>query len=138
VGVTIGPRLAEFFNKPLSAIIATTNERGAPEMTPVWYEYADDCIWFNGQASRQWLQRMQATGRATFFLMDNENHWKWAQVYGRVVEVADDVDSRQFARLGERYGRPLREAVPNRVFVRIEITAVKGRGGSPRDSWDVS
>jgi PPOX class probable F420-dependent enzyme len=136
--VTIGPNLAQFFDKRLSAIVATTNQRGGPEMTPVWYEYADDQIWFNGQGSRQWLQRMRASGRATFFLMDNENAWKWAQVYGRVVEVADDVDSRQFARLGERYGRPLREPVPNRVFVRIEITAVKGRAGSPRDSWDVS
>jgi PPOX class probable F420-dependent enzyme len=138
VAVTIGPRLAEFFNKRLLAILATTNERGAPEMTPVWYEYADGQIWFNGQASRHWLQRMQASGLATFFLMDDENAWKWAQVYGRVVEVADDVDSRQFARLGERYLGRMREPPPDRVFVRIEITAVKGRSGSPRDSWDVS
>ena len=136
--MTVGPRLGEFFNKRLLAILATTNQRGAPEMTPVWYEYADASIWFNGQASRKWLRRMQETGRATFFLMDDENAWKWAQVYGRVIEVADDVDARQFARLGERYGRPLREPVPDRVFVRVEITAVKGRGGSPRDSWDVT
>ena len=136
--MTISPRLAEFFNKRLLAIVATSNQRGAPEMTPIWYEYADGQIWFNGQGSRQWLQRMRQTGRATFFLMDDENAWKWAQVYGRVIEVADDVNSRQFARLGERYGRPLSEPVPNRVFVRMEITAVKGRAGSAREGWDVS
>ena len=136
--MTVGPRLAEFMEKPLLAILATTTSRGTPEMTPVWYEYADGYIWFNGQGTRKWLQRMGETGRATFFLMDNKNAWKWAQVYGRVVEVADDADSRQFARLGERYGRPLGGRVPERVFVRMEITAVKGRAGNPRDTWDVS
>jgi PPOX class probable F420-dependent enzyme len=135
--LTIGPRLREFFDKRLLAIVATTTPRGAPELTPIWYEYADGQIWFNGQASRVWLQRMRQAGRATFFLMDDENAWKWAQVYGRVVDVADDVDSKQFARLGERYGRPLRGPVPNRVLVRVEITAVKGRSGTPSDSWDV-
>ena len=40
----------------------------------------------NGTATRQWLSRMETTGRATFFLMDRANNWRWAQVWGRVVE----------------------------------------------------
>jgi len=136
--IHIGPQLSEFFGKRLLAIVATTGQRGTPELTPIWYEYADGAIWFNGQRTRQWLQRMEQTRRATFFLMDDENHWKWAQVYGRVLEVSDDPDAKQFARLAERYGRPLRGPVPDRVLVRLEITAIKGRAGTPTEPWDAS
>ncbi len=37
--LTIGPRLRSFFDQKLAAIITTVNERGAPEMTPLWYEF---------------------------------------------------------------------------------------------------
>src|SRR5690349_20075228 len=131
--LTIGPRLEEFFAEPLLATVCTLNERGAPEMTPIWYEFAAGFIWFNGTATREWLQRMEDTGRATFFLLDRANNWKWAQVWGRVVEAADDPDCAQFGRLGVRYGRPLSRPVPDRRYVKIEITSVKGRSGAPNE-----
>lgn len=110
-------------------------------MTPIWYEYnaADGCIWFNGDATRQWLGRMGEAGRATFFVLDPENGWRWAQVYGRVVEVADDPEAEHFGHMAERYGRPLTaRTTANRRFVRLEITSVKGRAGSPSEPWDLS
>jgi hypothetical protein len=111
------------------------NGRGAPEMTPIWYEYFDGFIWFNGTSSRQWLTRMESTGHATFFLLDGSNAWKWAQVWGRVVEVADDPQVEEFSRLGSRYGRQVVNS-GDRRFVKVEITAVKGRAGTPSDEWD--
>ena len=108
------------------AVVCTLSGHGAPEMTPIWYEYnADDgCIWFNGEQSRQWLQRMAASGRATFFLLDPQNAWRWAQVYGRVVESSADPEASHFKRLGKRYGRPI-GSVPNRHYLRIEPTSDK-------------
>jgi PPOX class probable F420-dependent enzyme len=134
----LGPRFREFVSGPLLAIVGTPGEHGLPEMTPIWFEFHDDDIWFNGQRTRRWLQRMDVTRRATFFLLDPNNAWRWVQVYGRVVEVRDDAQSAQFARLAERYGRPLAEPVPDRVFVRIRITSVKGRSGTPSERWDVT
>jgi hypothetical protein len=136
MSLTIGSRLQAFFDEPLLAIVTTLNGRGTPEMTPIWYEYADGSIWFNGTSTRQWLVRMKATRRATFFLLDRQNGWRWAQVYGRVVEVAADPDVAFFARLGERYGRPIKPPIADRHYVRIEITSVKGRDGSPTQMWD--
>jgi hypothetical protein len=138
VPLTIGPNLQRFFAAPLLAIVCTTTERGAPEMTPIWYEYADGDIWFNGEPTRHWLQRMESTRRATFFLLDPQNGWKWAQIYGRVVAVADDPRSEQFARVAQRYGRPLDRVVPNRRYARVRITSVKGRAGSPTEPWDTT
>src|SRR4029453_284959 len=86
---SIGPRLAAFFDEPLLATVCTLNARGAPELTPIWYEFFYRHIWFNGPAPRQWVTRMETTGRATFFLLARDNDWRWAQVWGRVVEVAD-------------------------------------------------
>ena len=136
--LTIGPRLAEFFSETLLAVVATPGDHGLAEMTPIWFEFRDGCIWFNGERSRRWLQRMDASRRATFFLQDRTNGWRWAQVYGRVVEVSEDPESAQFGLLAQRYGRPLARPVPNRVLVRIEITSVKGRAGTPSDPWDVA
>ena len=136
--ITPGPRLREFLSERLLAIIATPGGRGLPEMTPIWFEFHDDFIWFNGQRTRRWLQRMDATRRATFFLLDPRNAWRWAQFYGRVVEVSNDEQSAHFARLAARYGRPLAQPVPDRVFVRMQITSVKGRAGTPSEHWDVA
>jgi nitroimidazol reductase NimA-like FMN-containing flavoprotein (pyridoxamine 5'-phosphate oxidase superfamily) len=134
--LTIGPKLNEFLSEPLLAVVGTPGEHELPEMTPIWFEYHADHIWFNGERTRRWLQRMDTSRRATFFLLDRANAWRWAQFYGRVVEVSDDPDCAQFGRLAERYGRPLAKAVPNRVFVRVRISAVKGRAGSPTEHWD--
>jgi hypothetical protein len=118
------------------AAVCTLNGRGAPEITPVWYDYFDGFIWFNGTVTRHWLQRMESTGRATFFLLDRDNNWKWAQVWGRVIESKDDMDATQFKRLGVRYGRPIGSA-EGRRYVKVEITSVKGRAGNPTENWDV-
>jgi hypothetical protein len=137
MALSIGPRLQAFFDEPLLATVCTLNARGAPELTPIWYGYFDGFIWFNGTSTRQWLRRMETTRRATFFLLDRENNWKWAQVWGRVVEVAGDPGPDQFARLGERYSRPIQKGTPDRLYVKVEITGVKGRAGTPTAKWDV-
>ncbi len=137
MALTVGPRLHAFFDEPLLAIVTTLNSRGTPEMTPIWYEFANRSIYFNGTRTRQWLQRMESTGRATFFLIDRQNAWRWAQIYGRVVEASDDPAVVQFARLGQRYGRPIKPPIPDRRYLRIEITSVKGRAGTPSEQWDV-
>ena len=133
----IGPKLQALFAEPLMATVCTLGPRGGPEMTPIWYGYFDGFIWFNGTATRQWLVRMQAARRATFFLLDGNNAWRWAQVWGRVVEAADDAEANHFRRLGQRYGRDIGEA-HDRRYLKIEITSVKGRAGTPSDYWDVS
>ena len=137
MSLTIGPKLEEFFAQPLLALVCTLNTRRAPEITPIWYEYFEGYIWFNGTSTREWLRRMEATGRATFFLMDRAHDWRWAQVWGRVVEVNDDVEAASFKRLGRRYGRSIGVA-HDRRYVKLQITSVKGRAGSPTEQWDVS
>lgn len=80
---------------------------------------------------------MEATASATFFLMDHANDWRWAQVWGRVVEVKDDVEAAAFKRLGWRYGHSI-GAAHDRRYVKVQSTAVKGHAGSPTEQWDVS
>lgn len=136
MALSIGPRLEAFFAEPLLATVCTLNSRGAPEMTPIWYEWHEGHIWFNGTGTREWLQRMEKTGRATFYLLAHDNNWRWAQIWGRVVEVADDPEPAQFMRLAQRYGRPIQRGTRGRRYVKVEITAVKGRAGNPSEKWD--
>ena len=138
MALTIGPRLQGFFGEVLPAIVTTLNDRDAPEMTPVWYELADGQILLNGDKTRIWLDRMEQTGRATFFVMDPTNFWRWVQVYGKVVQVADDPGGEHINRLAHRYrGSDYSGDRSTRRTVRIEITSVKGADGSREIAWDV-
>ncbi|MDP8922508.1 MAG: pyridoxamine 5'-phosphate oxidase family protein [Chloroflexota bacterium] len=138
MALTIGPRLRRFFAEVLPAIVATLSDRGTPEMTPVWYEFADGQILLNGDKTRIWLDRMEKTGRATFLVVDPTNFWRWVQVYGKVVEVADDPGGEHINHLAHRYrGTDYSGDRSTRRTVRIEITSVKGADGSREIKWDV-
>ena len=135
---TIGPELQKFFSEKLPAIISTTNERGQPEMTPIWYEYADGKIRFNGVTGRKWVTRMESSGRATFMIIDPNNMWRWAQVYGNVVNAQDDPGGNHINSLSHRYlDREYTNDRNSRRLVEVEITSVKG-ANTRGVSWDVS
>lgn len=139
MALTIGPRLQGFFAEVLPAILTTLNDRGAPEMTPAWYEFADGHIVLNGDKTRIWLKRMEESGRATLFVIDRANDWRWVQVYGNVVEAVEDVGGAHINRLSHRYrGRDYAGNQLTRRLLRIEITAIKGADGSREVPWDVS
>ena len=139
MSLVIGPRLRAFFDEPLLAILATVNARGIPEMTPLWYEFADGYIWINGDQSRVWGRRIEETGRATLLVSDPQVAWRWVQVYGRLVEAQDDPGGLHKSRLSRRYtGRDFRGNLNVRRWFKIEITGVKGGDGSPENIWDVT
>ncbi|HEX3245467.1 MAG TPA: pyridoxamine 5'-phosphate oxidase family protein [Chloroflexota bacterium] len=134
----IGPELRKFFSEKLPAIITTINESGQPEMTPIWYEFADDKIRFNGTATRKWLKRMEQSGRATFMVIDPNNMWRWAQVYGNVVNAQDDQGGDHINSLSHRYlDRDYSNDRNGRRILDVEITSVKG-SNTRGVKWDLS
>lgn len=138
MALTVGPKLQGFFEEVLPAIVTTLNERGTPEMTPIWYEYRDGHILFNGDATRRWIHRMEQTGRATFMVVSPKNFWRWVQVSGNVLEVKDDPGGDHINQLAHRYvGRDYSGKRDTRRSVVIEITSVKGADGAPTEKWDV-
>jgi hypothetical protein len=138
MAVKIGPRLQSFFDQKLAAIITTVNDRGTPEMTPLWYEFDGTNIRINGDKTRIWMARMEKTGKATFFVMDPVNLWRWAQVYGNVIEAADDPGGEHINKLSHRYrGAEYGGNRTTRRSLTIEITSVKGADGSQAVKWDV-
>jgi hypothetical protein len=138
MALTIGPRLRSFFDEKLAAIITTVNDRGVPEMTPLWYEFDGTHIRINGDKTRVWMSRMEKTGKATFFVMDPVNLWRWVQVYGKVVEAADDPGGQHINKLSHRYrGAEYGGNRDTRRSLTIEITSVKGADGAQTVKWDV-
>jgi hypothetical protein len=122
----------------LCAIVNTHNERGSAEMTPIWYEFDDGHIWFNGDKTRKWLHRMEADGRVTFFVMAPDNLWRWAQVWGKVVEAKDDAGGAHINRLAQRYrGTDYPGDRTTRRWLKIEVTSVKGADGDRTIKWDL-
>ena len=139
MALTIGPRLRSFFDEKLAAIITTVTDNGTPEMTPLWYEFDGTNIRINGDKTRIWMARMEKTGRATFFVMDPVNLWRWAQVYGKVIEAKDDPGGEHINKLSHRYrGAEYGGNRDTRRSLTIEITSVKGADGSQAVKWDVT
>lgn len=138
MALTVGPRLQGFFEEKLAAILTTLNDKGTPEMTPVWYEFRDGHIWLNGDKTRIWLQRMEKSGKVTFFVMDPVNLWRWVQVYGKVVEAAHDPNGDHINSLSHRYrGQDYSASRATRRWLKVEITSAKGADGSREIKWDL-
>ncbi len=50
----------EFLQQPgILMRIATVREDGSPLVTPIWFIYEDDCIWFTPRQQSEWFSELE-------------------------------------------------------------------------------
>jgi PPOX class probable F420-dependent enzyme len=137
MSLQIGPRLKAFFDEPLPMTVGTTRRDGSVQMTPVWYEYRDGQIWLNGGPKRDWVKHMRRDPRATLFVVDPKNMFRWAQIQGRLADTSMEGGDDHIEHLSQRYtGGPYRNPKVERMIVKINPERVTGmESGQP---WDVT
>lgn len=131
----IGARLATFLREVNPVVLGTTRQDGSVHLTPLWFEFRDDCIWINGAASRDWLVHLRRDDRVSLLVVDRERFLRRAEILGRVVAITPDDEYVQINRLSQRYsGRDFRSRHDQRITVQIEPLRV---GGSEmQEPWD--
>lgn len=109
--------------------VATVQEDGSPQVTPVWIERDGDVVVFNTAKGRRKHRNLVRDPRVAISVHDQANPYTYIQVRG-TVEMVDDPDKAVINRLANKYmGQDYPPTPPGeeRVTVRLTVDAVDFR-----------
>jgi len=114
------------------ANLATLLPDGSPQVTPVWFDYADDKIRVNTAKGRWKDRNMRRDGRVALAIMDPANPYRYLQIRGRVDRITEEGADPHIDRLAKKYmgadTYPFRQAGEVRVIYVIRPERVTGMG----------
>ena len=112
----------DLLERPLLMILATTLTDGAPQMTPVWFNFDGEYIYFNSEKDRLKHRILRKRPYVSLIILDPDNKARWLAIRGPVVEIKDDVDRAHVNALAKRYmGIETFGAPPEELRVRFKI-----------------
>lgn len=114
------------------AHVATLDERGAPQITPVWIEYDGTHVLFNTEEKRAKLKHMKRDPRVSLSVLNAQNPYQYIEIRGKVVETTTQGANEMIDRLAKKYlGQdkyPFNKPDDVRVVVKILPEKVLGMG----------
>jgi PPOX class probable F420-dependent enzyme len=116
-GLPVPPEVEEFLREPHAAVVASLRPDGSPHTVPTWYDWEDGRVLLNMDENRLRLHFIRRDPRVALTVLGGAEGWyEHVSLFGRVVEIADDVDLRDIDRLAHRYtGEPFRTRDRRRV-----------------------
>lgn len=114
--------------KKAFANLATVMPDGSPQVTPVWFDYADGKIRVNTAKGRVKARILHEGSPVALAIMDPDNAYRYMQIRGRIVRVQDGADA-HIDSLAKKYlGQdkyPYRQPGEVRIMYEIEPTSVQ-------------
>ncbi|PZC45769.1 MAG: Nitroimidazol reductase NimA, pyridoxamine 5'-phosphate oxidase superfamily [Chloroflexi bacterium] len=90
--------------------IATVDADGDPHVTPIWFIYEEDRLWFTPRAGSDWLRHLRAHPRFACVIDETAQPYRKLVIEGEaeiVHEVGEDEVWRdRYRRIAERYVEP--------------------------------
>ena len=110
--------------KKAFASLATLMPDGSPQVTPVWFDYADGKIRVNSAKGRTKTRNMKEGAPVALSIMDPDNAYRYLQVRGKVTRVTEHGASEHIDSLAKKYiGQDKYPwSRPGEVRVTFEIT----------------
>src|SRR5437763_16053178 len=114
--------------KKAFASLATVMPDGTPQVTPVWFDYADGVIRVNTAKGRTKARNMKEGASVALAIMDPDNPYRYMQIRGRVRRVVEAGAERHIDALAKKYldkdKYPFAQPGEVRVMYEIEPRAV--------------
>ena len=79
----------ELIDEPNFGYLATVNEDGSPQVSPVWVDRDDGRIVVNTAAGRAKERNMRREPRVAISVANRENQYEKVDIIGRVVDVVE-------------------------------------------------
>jgi PPOX class probable F420-dependent enzyme len=122
-----------FGDKKAFAALATVMPDGSPQVTPVWFDFANGVIRVNTARGRVKDRNMTQNARVALSIVDPENPYRHVQVRGRVASVTEEgadahIDSLTKKYLGQDTYPYRRSGEEVRVIYTIEPLSVSVMG----------
>jgi len=118
--------------KKAFANVATVMKDGTPQVTPIWFDYANGKIRINTARGRVKARTLKQNGAVALAIMDPDNPYRYIQVRGRVISIAEQGADVHIDGLAKKYlGQdkyPFRQPGEVRVMYEIEPTSAQAMG----------
>lgn len=110
----------DLMQKKAFAMLATVNADGAPQVTPVWFDFDGTHIRFNTARGRVKDRNLARNPAVALAIMDPDNPYRYVQVKGRIAEVSEAGADAHIDALAKKYTGQDRYA--NRTAGEVRVT----------------
>ena len=105
---------------------------GRPQVTPIWFSYADGLITLNSAKGRVKDINMRARPAVALSIVDPDNAFRYVQIMGTVSEITEDGADEHIDLLAQKYldkpRYPWREPGEVRIIYRVTPERVQASG----------
>jgi PPOX class probable F420-dependent enzyme len=112
--------------------IATINEDGSPQVSPVWIDLDGSHLIVNSERTRRKVRNLMRDPRVAISIMNAANPYQYVEIRGKAVEITEAGGFEGIDRLSAKYtGQEKYQGnAPGdvRVVIRIEPEHVTGMG----------
>ena len=128
----IPQQYSDLLQKRAFAHLATLMPDGQPQVTPVWLDFDGNHIRINSAKGRVKDRNMRRDPRVTLTLQDPDNPYRYLEVRGRVIDIAEDGADAHIDSLAKKYlgvdTYPYRQPGESRVIYKVEPLHVSTMG----------
>jgi PPOX class probable F420-dependent enzyme len=118
--------------KKAFAHIATVMPDGSPQVTPVWFDFANGHVRVNTAKGRVKARNLREGSRVALSILDPDNPYRYMQIRGRVAQMREQGAGEHIDLLAHKYlGKdkyPFAQPGEVRVMYEIEPLAVQTMG----------
>lgn len=113
-------------------VVATVNEDGSPQTSPVWFVFRDGILELNSAKGRKKDRNMRARPKFSGTIVDANNPYRYVEVRGDIFEITEEGGDDHIDFLAHRYlgvdKYPYAKPSETRVIYKVKPTHVTGMG----------
>ena len=111
------------------AYLATVMKDGAPQVTPIWFEYANGKFKLNTAKGRVKARTLKPGAIIAMAITEPSDPYRYVQVRGRVTEVTENGAREHIDKLSQKYlGKPYPYLQPGEVRVMATVEPFSAQG----------
>ena len=124
MAIEIPAQFRDLLDKKAFAHLGTLMSDGQPQVTPVWFDFADGHIRVNSAKGRVKDKNMRRDPRVALSILDPDNAYRYLEIRGKVVHITEDGAVAHINALAKKYmgldTYPFHQPGVARVIYRIE------------------
>ena len=114
----------DLLSKKALAHLATLTTKGAPQVTPVWFDFDGTFLRVNSARGRAKDGNMRRDARVALSIVDPDNPYRYLEIGGKVVEITETGGDKHIDSLAKTYmgvdKYPFHRPSETRVIYKIE------------------
>lgn len=93
----------DLFEKKAFAHLATLNDDGTPQVTPVWVDYDGKHVLVNSARGRRKDKNMERNRAVALSIQDPDNPYRYLEVRGQVEEITEEGADQHIDKMAKKY-----------------------------------